>query len=1726
MIASPVRSRSRLLNRTALCGAFMGGALAGAFGFGGGALALPFPISTQNSAEGTAPTFANPGSEELNVQLNAERTLIDWRLFDIESNETVRFFFQGRDGIVLNRTFRSTIEGTLLGTVGAGGPTGGNIWIVAPGGVIIGRGARISTGGLLATTAELGSDEDFLDTGRLDFQFVNGMDSPAGVDVLTGAQITGDGGVLALIAPRVTTGTSAQIGGPKATPGQADVLYGGASAFTVTFQRSAANDLDLFDFVIPNAAAGSSNGNPLTLGAQTRAGDIFIAAVSQASIVNSVIQAPGQLIATRAGVVDGNIVLSAGGGIEGRAPAAATAGGAEMAIRLGSATAGPRAQGGIIGLATGALQADLLTAQRGDISIAAESVTGLTGGAASDYIAGRDLFLEATNGAVRLTSATSGRDVSLTANNGDVSLLNATLERSFTARTTGFGNVLVGAATGGALADSFISGATGGTLDSVDAARVDVTGDLDLDAVTAGQEVAITATGAAALGDIAAVDGIFVDVGGALDVGSATTTALLEEPSTDGPVPPDVRLYGASVTLGSANSSGDVIVRARTGDVVSGAVTAADDVIMRADAGSVSLEGATLTGTAGSGDFESDPLLDADGNGHVLRLTAVGANGDVRLGLGTGSVVGGTEQTIRASRNAVVDLVGDTELTLVEGANSATVTVDGDLTLERLASLGTIDLDVSGAAELGFVGRIFFDSGAPPPPDIDLTAASLTVQEIDGADVNVLATGLGGADVVLANATVDFVLQAPDGPATIDTVSVGRDLIVSARTVSLGGIDGVVGRDLSLTATAGDLDAPGSGGLAAGRNLMLDASGAVTAGDLNAQTGDLSVTGATVDAGDLLAGLGVTVLGDGAVALGDVTASGGDAVLTGGSLSVGAVSASGSVLATATGGDAELESAAADEDVIVLAALGAADVGLASAGRDVTVSARTVSLGGIDGEVGRDLTLTATAGDLTAPGSGELAAGRSVALSASGALTAADVTARTGSASLAGATIAAGDVQAGTAVDIASTGAATLGDVTADAGDLTIAAGSLEAGDLTSGGALLSVAVHGDAGIGDVTAEAGEVSLTAGSLVAGTVLAGGNATVAGTGAVQVADVTSQSGDLTITAGSLQAGDLTSGGALLSVAIDGDANVGDVAADAGEVSLAAGSLIAGTVLAGADATIAATGTVEVADVTAGRNLALSGGTLLAGALDAGGTATATATSGGASITSVVAGSGAELRADAGTLTLGSADVGGTLVLAAAEVDAGDLAATEDVQVVSPGAVTVGAVTAGRDATLTGASLETGRLDARRDLALSATGGDFTAGDALSAGRDLSVSASGDLVLTDGEAETGALTAVAGGDLQAGTLTAATALLADAGGLASLGGVQAQTATLRATDLALIGPVAADAVTIESRTGDLGLGGGTSVGGLTLDAAELARIQSDSLTLYAGLAAGGATGDLEVGTADLDPARIGALTLLAGAGQEVRVSGTFAPTANGGVLTVGDGGDWTPDAVLITGGLGAGSTTAPAEVRAFQSVTLRARQAVLMGSPDFIAAVREAETVNGALDQPDTSLPSGYANRVFVAAQSLSLSAGDRIVQQNTGGPAGFGGLVLTNAPAGSRPDTVLTVGGGEELAVVDLFGSLVDRDGRLIVGRTAALAAPAVALADGTSPRGTYRLNGCILFSVGDCQSPNLTPFTVLNFRPDLAAETVALTYEDPEDEEEVDPDVTGAGSEEIWRRRP
>ncbi|WP_163484664.1 hypothetical protein, partial [Escherichia coli] len=82
----------------------------------------------------------------------------------------------------------STINGNLNGTIGStGGAVGGNIWIYNANGVVIGANARVSTGGLLVTTAAVDRATDssaggFLDGSSTQFGFT-GASSDAGITV-------------------------------------------------------------------------------------------------------------------------------------------------------------------------------------------------------------------------------------------------------------------------------------------------------------------------------------------------------------------------------------------------------------------------------------------------------------------------------------------------------------------------------------------------------------------------------------------------------------------------------------------------------------------------------------------------------------------------------------------------------------------------------------------------------------------------------------------------------------------------------------------------------------------------------------------------------------------------------------------------------------------------------------------------------------------------------------------------------------------------------------------------------------------------------------------------------------------------------------------------------------------------------------------------------------------------------------------------------------------------------------------------------------------------------------------------------------------------------------------------------------------------------------------------------------------------------------------------------
>ncbi|HYD44700.1 MAG TPA: filamentous hemagglutinin N-terminal domain-containing protein [Phenylobacterium sp.] len=374
----------------------------------------------------------------------------------------------------------------------------------------------------------------------------------------------------------------------------------------------------------------------------------------------------------------------------------------------------------------------------------------------------------------------------------------------------------------------------------------------------------------------------------------------------------------------------------------------------------------------------------------------------------------------------------------------------------------------------------------------------------------------------------------------------------------------------------------------------------------------------------------------------------------------------------------------------------------------------------------------------------------------------------------------------------------------------------------------------------------------------------------------------------------------------------------------------------------------------------------------------------------------------------------------------------------------------------------------------------------------------------------------------------------------GGAASFNTLQAgRDLRLTAADLTLGSALTARSAQIESATGALILGGpagASPANTMVIDNAEFQRIRvSDQASFYAGPTSVAAPrGDLTVRDLAVDPGRVPRLNLYAGTGNDVRVTGVLTPTASGGELRIGMDdavSAWRPRRILVSGSIGAASGSPQAGftgVRAFGSVRLNAANDVIIGSQRFIDLIipTPASQIDIARGLPTGAAATGEeVGRVFLAAGVLSLSAGDRIVQQNTAAAGEENGLYLANALSGARGDTVLTLGG---TPLVDLFGGFVDQAGVLQTGFRAALA-PELRRPSGAAFSRSVRFNGCSIGGGGGCGitgGPEFG-FRLEDFvRPDQITDQPLLTSApEAEDEDETDPVVTGAGNEEIWRSR-
>lgn len=150
------------------------------------------------------------------IHQTSQKAAINWQKFGIKADETVNFKQPNAQSVTLNRVIgneKSVIDGAMKAN--------GKVFITNPNGVMIGNGAKINVGALLATTGKI-SDSDFM-AGNYRFQDAKGAVENYGEITVP------EGGAVALIAPVVRNQ------GTIKTP-QGNALLASAEQFSVTLQ--------------------------------------------------------------------------------------------------------------------------------------------------------------------------------------------------------------------------------------------------------------------------------------------------------------------------------------------------------------------------------------------------------------------------------------------------------------------------------------------------------------------------------------------------------------------------------------------------------------------------------------------------------------------------------------------------------------------------------------------------------------------------------------------------------------------------------------------------------------------------------------------------------------------------------------------------------------------------------------------------------------------------------------------------------------------------------------------------------------------------------------------------------------------------------------------------------------------------------------------------------------------------------------------------------------------------------------------------------------------------------------------------------------------------------------------------------------------------------------------------------------------------------------------------
>lgn len=1173
--------RKRLMSATALCS----GVLLAAVSASQTANAGP----TRGNVQSGSATISG-SSSNLSITQTSERAYIDWSKFDVDAGDRITFWHDPnfQHSITVNRDtsgIYSQINGTLLSCMSGslcspGAANGGSVWIINPAGVTFGNGARVDVGGLLATTANI-DPSDFANSliGVAPIEFT-GTTNNGGIFVDAGANITGNGSLIALVAPEV------RVNG-DITNANGDILLGSTQDFLLNVRFVPAGQskstLELFEYQVDTFGnytgpqSGSSNANGLTINGTLTSERIFGSVVS---VVDSVLNVNGTLNATGVtsdgetiSLIGDGFMLNDGSGIQSGIPY--TIG--KVDTKIGSNAKLNAAQG--------------VTSVMGDSVLIDQALT-LTD----------DLRLISLDGGIQLNGALNvGGNAELATTGftgGDIKAGNITA--GGTATLSSFaGNVTASDIKGG---NVFVAGETGVTVGTVQARAVAgqtpgdatvsssagnvTTGDVTADGFIsiAGQN-ATTGSLSANAGIIGFADKTFTSNGPinagdfalvfANDLklkGNTTAGTDLTLMSLSGDIDAKDLSAGGNLSTQSAGntsigqqSAGGTLTNTATGTLtVTGKSQATGDITM--DAGSLLHANGDITSTAGKIDITTrlagidlqnlnagtDILLNSNGATHIDTLTAGGdINTQSRLGFTiTGKSLSGGDTTVSAASITLSDAMEATGGSINLGAAS------GDLSTTTLKAGGNIQTRAFGNTVI---------ESAEATGTITGTAGAITINSDSNTRISGAVTGKG--DVTISGLSVTLNGDTTSSTGSIDLKAqrgniIAQNLNAQSDITTYSGLQTSI---VSQTAQTGDISA------LAGTNYLV--SGNTTSGqDLDVNASAISFSNAPIVARDLT------------------------------------LKASGAISAP---------SLAAGRDISVTSGRGFSIDGLVDAGRDLSVDAQAINLKS-GAKSGSDMTLVSKStvdapqldagGDLSGTATGKFAI--------TGTATAAGIQVDAGEIDLQGTTRAnTGDLglKARTG-DIVTQNLFAAQDISLDAsGNLTTA--NLQAGQnistnsggntmitsLQAGGAITGNADRNYEVSSDVTAE-GDVSLSAGQtsttetfglVVKGNVLSNkGGVSLVSSHDVQTEAVTAAGSTLIeAKSGSIDAGaDLQAGGDA-TLKSDGDIQVQGDVIGGGKVLLASmsGNSRTENISAGSDLEIGVNGNFSAEKLSAGQDI---------------------------------------------------------------------------------------------------------------------------------------------------------------------------------------------------------------------------------------------------------------------------------------------------------------------------------------------------------------------------------------------------------------------------------------------------------------------------------------------------------------------------------------------------------